>query len=64
MLIIPVCLMLTRRFRPLAGINCNKTRLMMAPGKGRFRPLAGINCKYTFIKTSYPIKLVPSPYGI
>jgi hypothetical protein len=51
-------------FRPLAGINCNKTRLMMASGKGRFRPLAGINCKYTFIKTSYPIKLVPSPYGV
>ena len=51
-------------FRPLTGINCNKTRLMMAPGKGRFRPLAGINCKYTFIKTSYPIKLVPSPYGV
>ena len=37
----------------------------MGSGQGaKFSSPCGDKFKYTFIKTSYPIKLVPSPYGV
>ena len=40
-------------FRPLAGINCNKTqRLSFSAIRGCFRPLAGINCNECSTETT------------